>query len=164
MRAFAAQARFLDAAERRHFGGDQAGVDADHAGLQRFRDPPDPTEIAREEVGGQTKRRGVAHRDHLGLVPEAEHRRQRPEGLLARHQRVGATSDSTVGSKKVPPSAWRLPPVTILAPCLTASAMCFSTLSIASMLISGPWVTPASVPSPIFIAATFFDSFSTNAS
>jgi hypothetical protein len=74
----------------------------------------------------------------------------------------GATLDSTVGSKKLPPSAWRLPPVTILAPPLTASAMCFSTLSIASMLISGPWVTPASVPSPIFIAATFFDSFSTN--
>ena len=30
------------------------------------------------------------------------------------------------------------------------------------MLISGPCVTPASVPSPIFIAATFADSFSTN--
>ena len=31
-----------------------------------------------------------------------------------------------------------------------------------SMLISGPCTTPASVPSPIFIAATFFDSLSTN--
>src|SRR5947209_7793663 len=30
MRAFAAEPRFLDAAEWRHFGGDQPGVDADH--------------------------------------------------------------------------------------------------------------------------------------
>jgi hypothetical protein len=38
-----------------------------------------------------------------------------------------ATSVSTVGSKKLPPCAARLPPVTILAPFLTASAMCAST-------------------------------------
>src|ERR1700753_4271223 len=47
MRAFASQPRFLDAAERGALGGDQAGVDADHAGLQRLGDPPDPAEIAR---------------------------------------------------------------------------------------------------------------------
>src|SRR6266404_3860304 len=50
MRAFAPQAAFLDAAERRHLGGDQAGVNADHAGLERFRYPPDPAEIARIEI------------------------------------------------------------------------------------------------------------------
>src|ERR1700730_5558300 len=50
MRAFAAQAAFLDAAERRHFGGDQPRIDADHAGLQAFGDPPDPAEIARIEI------------------------------------------------------------------------------------------------------------------
>jgi len=33
------------------------------------------------------------------------------------------TSVNTVGSKKVPPSAERLPPVTTLAPLLTALAM-----------------------------------------
>ena len=36
-------------------------------------------------------------------------------------------SVNTVGSKNVPPSAERLPPVTTLAPFLTASAMCAST-------------------------------------
>ena len=50
------------------------------------------------------------------------------------------TSVSTVGSKNVPPSAWRLPPVTTLAPLATASAMCSSTFSTASMSISGPIV------------------------
>src|SRR6202049_2193196 len=51
MRAFAAEARFLDAAEGGDFGGDQAGVDADHAGFERLRYPPDPAEIARIEIG-----------------------------------------------------------------------------------------------------------------
>ena len=41
------------------------------------------------------------------------------------------TSVSTVGSKKLPPCAARLPPVTTLAPFLTASAMCASTFSTA---------------------------------
>src|SRR5260370_41106766 len=68
MRAFAAEARLLDAAERRHFGGDQSGVDADHAGFKRFGNPPDPAEIARIDVGSQPERRIVAHRDHVGLV------------------------------------------------------------------------------------------------
>jgi len=35
----------------------------------------------------------------------------------------------TVGSKKLPPWAARLPPVTTLAPFLTASAICASTFS-----------------------------------
>jgi hypothetical protein len=39
------------------------------------------------------------------------------------------TSVKTVGSKKVPPSAERLQPVTILAPFLAASAICASTFS-----------------------------------
>ena len=46
MRALAAEATFLDAAERRDFRCVQAGVHADHTGLQRFRDAPDPAEIA----------------------------------------------------------------------------------------------------------------------
>ena len=41
------------------------------------------------------------------------------------------TSVKTVGSKNVPPSADRLPPVTTFAPFLTASAMCASTFSTA---------------------------------
>jgi len=75
--------------------------------LQRFGDPPDPAEIARIEIGGEPEWRIVAHRDHVGLILKAEHRRERPEGFLMRDKRVGLTLASTVGSKKVPPSAWR---------------------------------------------------------
>src|ERR1700736_2661746 len=53
------------------------------------------------------------------------------------------TSVSTVGSKKLPPCAARLPPVTTLAPFLTASAMWASTFSTAFMPISGPITAPA---------------------
>src|SRR5271167_2896418 len=56
------------------------------------------------------------------------------------------TSVSTVGSKKLPPWAARLPPVTTLAPFLTASAMCDSTFSTAFMSISGPITAPGSNP------------------
>jgi hypothetical protein len=41
------------------------------------------------------------------------------------------TSVNTVGSKKLPPCAARLPPVTTLAPFFSASAMCASTFSTA---------------------------------
>src|ERR1700760_2263888 len=57
MRAFAPEAALLDAAERGDFGRDQAGVDADHARLQRLRDAPDAAEIARVEIGRQPERR-----------------------------------------------------------------------------------------------------------
>src|SRR3979490_738455 len=63
MGAFTSETGFLDAAERRYFGGDQPGVDADHAGFQRFGYPPDPAEIARIEIRGEPERRVVAHRD-----------------------------------------------------------------------------------------------------
>jgi hypothetical protein len=46
-------------------------------------------------------------------------------------------SVSTIGSKKVPPKAPRLPPSTTLAPFLTASAMCGSTFSTAFTLPVG---------------------------
>src|SRR5262249_6399999 len=61
------------------------------------------------------------------------------------------TSVSTVGSKKVPPCAARLPPVTTLAPFFRASAMCASTFSTAFMSMSGPITAPGSNPSPTFI-------------
>src|SRR5947208_11046776 len=62
------------------------------------------------------------------------------------------TSVSTVGSKKLPPWAARLPPVTTLAPFFTASAMCVSTFSTAFMSINGPITAPGSNPSATFIA------------
>src|SRR5262245_51248025 len=49
-RAFAAGAGFLHAAERRYFGGDDAGVDADDAGLDLFGRAPHPADIAGVEV------------------------------------------------------------------------------------------------------------------
>ena len=53
-----------------------------------------------------------------------------------------------VGSKKVPPSAWALPPASTLPPLSTASAMCSATLSTAAALISGPSCAPSLRPSP----------------
>ena len=53
--AFAAQARGLDAAERRHFVGDQAGVDADHAVLQLLGDAEHAGQVAGVEVGRQAE-------------------------------------------------------------------------------------------------------------
>src|ERR1700758_2425548 len=51
------------------------------------------------------------------------------------------TSVKTVGSKKLPPCAARLPPVMTLAPYLTASAMCASTFSAVERLSTAS--TPA---------------------
>ena len=76
----------------------------------------------------------------------------------------GFTPVTTVGWKKVPPSACRLPPVTTLPPPATTSAICSSTLSTAAALISGPVVTPAFSPSPMFSFSTAADSFFAKAS
>ncbi len=54
----------------------------------------------------------------------------------------------------MPPFAERLPPTTTFAPFDVASATCSSTLASASALISGPWVTPLSVPAPTFSCET----------
>ncbi len=43
------------AAERRDFGGDNAGIDADDAVLQRFADAEDAAQIAGVEIGGETE-------------------------------------------------------------------------------------------------------------
>jgi hypothetical protein len=74
-----------------------------------FGHPPDPAEIPRIEIGGEPERRIVAHRDHVGLVLEAEYRRQRSKVSSCDTSASGATLASTVGSKKVPPSEWRFP-------------------------------------------------------
>src|SRR5712671_6404933 len=88
MGALAPETAFLYATERRDLGGDQAGVDADHAGLQRFGHAPDPAAIARIEIGSQAERRVVAHRDHVGLVLETKYRCEGSKGLLVRHQGI----------------------------------------------------------------------------
>ena len=88
----------------------------------------------------------LAMRDHLGLVLEAEQRRDRAEGLLARRSRIAAsTSASTVGSKKVPPSAWRLPPIVASRPLGQRVGDMRLDLFDRLVVISGPCVTPGSV-------------------
>jgi hypothetical protein len=141
VRAFAAQARRLDAAERRHFGRDDAGVDADHAVFERFGDAEDAADVFCVEVRGEAELGVVGHADGFGFVGlEAEQRGDRAEGFFAWPcGRCGRTSASMVGSKKLPPSAWRLPPVMMRAPLAVASAMCSSTLATAPASISGPW-------------------------
>ena len=59
-----------------------------------------------------------------------------------------------VGSTKRSPRSERLPPSSIVAPRSTASVMRLVTFSAASVLISGPTVTPSSAPSPILIPRT----------
>src|SRR6516164_10121138 len=87
-RAFATEPALLHAAEGRNLGGDKPGIDADHAGLQRFGNPPDAAEIAGVEIGGKTERRVVAERDDLRLILEAEYRRERSKGFLMRDQGI----------------------------------------------------------------------------
>src|SRR3954469_3385732 len=88
-RALAADARFLDAAERRDLGRDQALVDADEPVFERLRDPEGAAEVAGVEIRGEPVFRVVRHPHRLGLVLEAEQRRERPEGLLARDRHLG---------------------------------------------------------------------------
>src|SRR5690606_38775899 len=53
LRPFAAQPGGLHAAKGRHFGGNQAGVDPDHAVLQRLGHPEHAAQTAGIEIGGQ---------------------------------------------------------------------------------------------------------------
>jgi hypothetical protein len=69
------------------------------------------------------------------------------------------TSVSTVGSKKLPPWAARLPSVTTLAPLLIASAMCASTFSTPFMSISGLITAPGSNAWATFIAPAISADF-----
>ena len=72
------------------------------------------------------------------------------------------TSTSTVGAKKLPPSAW--PPASSRAPLASASSRWLCTLATAAGLISGPVVTPGSAPLPTLSLATAAASFSAKAS
>jgi hypothetical protein len=76
----------------------------------------------------------------------------------------GVTPVRMVGSKKVPPRGWRLPPKAIEAPLATASAICSSTFSTAAMSMSGPcWKSPVR-PLPTRIVETAAVSFAAKAS
>src|SRR3989442_14111383 len=67
-RALAADAAFLDAAERGDLGRDDALVDADDAVFERLGDAPDPADVAAVEIGGEAELGVVRHADRLGLA------------------------------------------------------------------------------------------------
>src|SRR5437764_7526110 len=74
LRAFPAEPRLLDPAERRDLGRDQAGVDPDHAVLERLGHPPDAPDIARVEVRREPEFGAVRELDHFGIGLEADQR------------------------------------------------------------------------------------------
>ncbi len=111
----------------------------DDAVLERLGHPPDAADVTGVEVGGQPEFGVVGHADRLGFGLEPEQRRERarrsPRGRPASSE---VTSARIVGSKKVPPSACRLPPTTTRAPLARASAMCSSTFAPPPRRSAGP--------------------------
>src|SRR5512134_3362862 len=95
-RALTAEPGLLDAAEGRHFIRYQAGVDADHSVFELLGDAEHASDVARIEVAGKPELGRVRGVDRFLLGRELEHRRDRPEGLLAREQHVarGVRDDS----------------------------------------------------------------------
>src|SRR5262245_48437750 len=67
LRAFAAQARLLHAAEGRDLGRDDADVGADDAGLHRLGDTEDASDVAAIEVTGEPELGVVGKTDHFLL-------------------------------------------------------------------------------------------------
>jgi len=102
------------------------------------------------------------HNQRRGLGEEAPldraERGDPAEGLLPGDDHVGRHIGHHRRLEELPPRphvdqlAARLPPVTTLAPFLTASAMCASTFATAFMSISGPITAPGSNPSATYIA------------
>src|SRR5262249_1688313 len=82
LRAFAAEPGLLDAAERRDFGRDEPGVDANHPVFERFSDAPDAPEIARVEIGSEPELRAVGELDHFPVIRKSDQWRNRTERLL----------------------------------------------------------------------------------
>src|SRR6185312_11421229 len=106
-RALAPEPAFLDAAEGRHFGRDDALVDADDAVFEGFGHPPHAIDVAAVEIGGEAEFRVVGHLDRLGLGLETEERRHRTESLLARHLHGGG--DIGEDGRLVEAAAQRVP-------------------------------------------------------
>src|ERR1700690_465513 len=77
----AAEARLLEAAERRRDAYRAVRVDREHTGLERARHPQGPRAVARPDRAGKAVRRVVRERDRVCLVPERNQRRDRAEAL-----------------------------------------------------------------------------------
>ena len=101
VRAFAAQAGLLDAAEWHMLGGDDAGVDAHHAVLQRLADAENTADVAGVEIAGQTEFGVVGRVNRFFFRVEAEDRGQRTKGFFAGAQHVGAGVGQHGGLEKL---------------------------------------------------------------
>src|ERR1700684_2975743 len=67
LRAFAADSRFLHAAERRYFGANDAGVEPNDSIFDGLGHPPTPRQIARIQICRQAEFRVVGHGNCLGF-------------------------------------------------------------------------------------------------
>src|SRR5580704_17306952 len=55
MRPFASKFRLLHSTERHDFGGNQAGVDADHSVFESLRNSPDAPDVAAKKITSETE-------------------------------------------------------------------------------------------------------------
>jgi hypothetical protein len=86
--ALAPEARLLDAPERCHLGRDDPRVQADDAEFEALGHPQCAADVARVKIGRQSVLDAIGCVDHVSLAAEPEHRGDRPEGLVARHQHL----------------------------------------------------------------------------
>ncbi|MPM58715.1 hypothetical protein SDC9_105548 [bioreactor metagenome] len=106
-RAFAAEAGLFDAAERRHFVGDQARVHTHHAVFQTRRNAPDAALVFGEHIGRQAEDGVVGAVNHFGFVVEAKQRCDGAEGFFAAHQHLVGHVGQHGGAEEV--AAERVP-------------------------------------------------------
>ena len=147
LRALAADARLLDAAERHDLGGDEPGVDAVDAVLERLREPPD---ARRCRACSSTRRARTACRSRRGPPRSSVVKRAMPAtGPNVSSHDIAASAVTpviTVGCQKRPPRP--SPPSSSSPPRSTASPTWRCTLSIADCSISGPTFVSGSSPLP----------------
>ena len=80
--ALAAEPGFLDAAEGHDFVGEDAFVNADHAGVELLGDAPGAAQILAEQIGGKPERRVVGKPNRIVLGIETDERGDGAEDLL----------------------------------------------------------------------------------
>lgn len=79
----------FDAAKGGGFGGDDAGVDADHAAFEGFGGAPDAADVATVEIGGKAVFGVVGHGDDFGFVLKTEEGGDGAEDFVLRELHVG---------------------------------------------------------------------------
>src|SRR5690348_3687265 len=107
--SLASEAGLLHAAERRHLVRDDADVHAHDAGLERLGSAEDAAHVAGVEVRAQAELGVVREPDHLRVVLEAEERRDRAEGLLARDLHAGLHPGEERGLEEAPAQRVAMP-------------------------------------------------------